>query len=128
MKLDGKPFVDLSKSQWNSLPTMKIVELVKGKRYPIEITRDRPRIGRRRPGVEARSRTRPDAALTAAAAKADVLVAVVGLTSDLEAEESPVEVPGLQGRRQDHARPAGRPDRPAPEGARPPASRWWWWR
>ena len=35
--------------------------------------------------------------LKAAAAQADVLVAVVGLTSDLEAEESPVEIPGFKG-------------------------------
>ncbi|CAN5782460.1 glycoside hydrolase family 3 C-terminal domain-containing protein [soil metagenome] len=96
MKLDGKPFVDLSKSQWNSLPTMKIVELVKGKRYPIEITAT----GHGSAGaglVWKRVSNTPDAALTAAAAKADVLVAVVGLTSDLEAEESPVEVPGFKG-------------------------------
>src|SRR5690606_12467548 len=31
------------------------------------------------------------------AANADVLVAVVGLTSDLEAEESPVAIPGFAG-------------------------------
>jgi len=96
MKLNGKPFVDLSKSMWNSLPTMKIVELVKGKRYPIEIVAT----GHGSAGaglVWKRVSNTPDAALTAAAAKADVLVAVVGLTSDLEAEESPVEVPGFKG-------------------------------
>jgi beta-glucosidase len=96
MKLEGKPFVDLSKSQWNSLPTMKIVELVKGKRYPIEIVAT----GHGSAGaglVWKRVSNTPDAALTSAVAKADVLVAVVGLTSDLEAEESPVEVPGFKG-------------------------------
>src|SRR5690606_41334990 len=39
----------------------------------------------------------PEADMRAAAADSDVLVAVVGLTSDLEAEEAPVEVPGLKG-------------------------------
>ena len=96
MMLNGKPFVDLSKSHWNSLPTMKTVELVKGRRYPIEITAT----GHGSAGaglVWKRVSNTPDAALAAAAAKADVLVAVVGLTSDLETEESPVEVPGFKG-------------------------------
>jgi beta-glucosidase len=39
----------------------------------------------------------PERDLKAAAANADVLVAVVGLTSDLEAEESPVQIPGFKG-------------------------------
>ncbi len=96
MTLNGKPFVDLSKSQWNSLPTMKMVELVKGRRYPIEI--DATGHGSAGAGlVWKRVSNTPDAALAAAAAKADILVAVVGLTSDLEAEESPVEVPGFKG-------------------------------
>ncbi|MEO7690442.1 MAG: glycoside hydrolase family 3 C-terminal domain-containing protein [Sphingomonas sp.] len=96
MILNGKPFVDLSKSQWNSLPTMKLIELVKGHRYPIEIRAT----GHGSSGaglVWKRVSNTPDATLAAAATKADVLVAVVGLTSDLEAEESPVEVPGFKG-------------------------------
>jgi len=96
MIFNGKPFVDLSKSQWNSLPTMKTVELVKGHRYPIEIRAT----GHGSAGaglVWKRVSNTPDATLAAAAAKADVLVAVVGLTSDLEAEESPVQVPGFKG-------------------------------
>jgi beta-glucosidase len=39
----------------------------------------------------------PEGDLRRAAATADVLVAVVGLTSDLEAEESPVQIPGFKG-------------------------------
>src|SRR5690606_12214735 len=39
----------------------------------------------------------PEADMRAAAADSDVLVAVVGLTSDLEAEEAPIEVPGFKG-------------------------------
>jgi beta-glucosidase len=51
---------------------------------------------RREPGLEAH-RHRSAAELKAAAAKADVLVAVVGLTSDMEAEEAPIEIPGFKG-------------------------------
>src|SRR5690606_20708616 len=39
----------------------------------------------------------PIAQMRTAAAASDVVVAVVGLTSDLEAEEAPVEVPGFKG-------------------------------
>jgi beta-glucosidase len=41
--------------------------------------------------------SRPEAELNAAAAKSDVIVAVVGLTSDLEGEESAVDLPGFKG-------------------------------
>jgi beta-glucosidase len=39
----------------------------------------------------------PEEDAKAAAARADVVVAVVGITSDLEGEESPVTLPGFQG-------------------------------
>ncbi|WP_044332732.1 glycoside hydrolase family 3 C-terminal domain-containing protein [Sphingomonas hengshuiensis] len=96
MKLEGKPFADLSKSGWGSLPTLKTIRLQKGHRYPIEITSESHGLS----GIDLvwkRVSTTPDADLKAAAAQADVLVAVVGLTSDLEAEESPVEIPGFKG-------------------------------
>ncbi|MEO9130404.1 MAG: glycoside hydrolase family 3 C-terminal domain-containing protein [Sphingomonas sp.] len=96
MKLDGKPFVDLSKSGWASLPTMKTVPLRKGHRYPIEVTSESHGLS----GINLvwkRISQDPDAGLKAAAAQADVLVAVVGLTSDLEAEESPIAIPGFKG-------------------------------
>ncbi|GAA0329812.1 glycoside hydrolase family 3 protein [Sphingomonas oligophenolica] len=96
MKLDGKPFADLSKSGWGSLPTLKTIHLRKGRRYPIEITSESHGLS----GIDLvwkRTGADPDGALRAAAAQADVLVAVVGLTSDLEAEESPVEIPGFKG-------------------------------
>ncbi len=96
MKLDGKPFADLKKSGWGSLPTMKTIKLEKGRRYPIEVTSEAHALS----GVDLvwkRVAEDPAAELKAAAAQADVLVAVVGLTSDLEAEESPVEIPGFKG-------------------------------
>lgn len=96
MRFEGKPFVDLSKAGWGSLPTMREVQLVQGKRYPIEIRTDEHVLS----GIDLvwkRISADPLAAMKAAAAKADVLVAVVGITSDLEAEESPVQIPGFKG-------------------------------
>ena len=96
MQLDGKPFVDLRKASWNSLPTMKTVHLEGGRRYPVKVTSE-ARILAGIGLVWKRVSQAPEADLRAAAAESDVLVAVVGLTSDLEAEEAPVEVPGFKG-------------------------------
>jgi beta-glucosidase len=96
LKLDGKPFADLRKAGWGSLPTLKTIKLEKGRKYPVEISSEAHALS----GVDLvwkRISTDPAADLRAAAAQADVLVAVVGLTSDLEAEESPVEIPGFKG-------------------------------
>lgn len=93
---DGKPFVDLTGSSWNSLPTMKTIALEKGKRYPIQVTMT----SHFNSGIDLvwkRVSTDADGDLARAATQADVLVAVVGLTSDLEAEETPVKVPGFSG-------------------------------
>ena len=96
MEFDGKPFVDLHGASWNSLPTMKTVRLEGGKAYPLKVTTE-ARILTGVGMVWKRVSERPEADLRAAAAEADVLVAVVGLTSDLEAEEAPIEVPGFKG-------------------------------
>ena len=97
MKFQGKPFVDLKDAPWGSLPTMRTVRLEKGKRYPVEVTGD-AHTGTVGVGlVWKRVSATPERDLRAAAANADVLVAVVGLTSDLEAEESPVQIPGFKG-------------------------------
>ncbi|MBO9560955.1 MAG: glycoside hydrolase family 3 C-terminal domain-containing protein [Caulobacter sp.] len=96
LKLDGKAFADLRKSGWGSLPTMKTIKLEKGRKYPIEITSEAHALS----GVDLvwkRVSEDPAGDLKTAAAQADVLVAVVGLTSDLEAEEAPVDVPGFKG-------------------------------
>ncbi|TGX55751.1 glycoside hydrolase family 3 protein [Sphingomonas gei] len=97
MRFAGKPFVDLKDAPWGSLPTMKTVRLKRGKRYPIVVSGD-AHTGTTGVGlVWKRITATPERDLRAAAAQADVLVAVVGLTSDLEAEESPVQVPGFKG-------------------------------
>lgn len=96
LKLDGKPFADLRKAGWGSLPTLKTIKLEKGRKFPVEIVSEAHALS----GVDLvwkRISTDPAADLKAAAAQADVLIAVVGLTSDLEAEESPVEIPGFKG-------------------------------
>ena len=96
MEFDGKPFVDLRGASWNSLPTMKTVRLEGGRRYPLRVTTE-ARILTGVGMVWKRVSETPEADLRAAADEADVLVAVVGLTSDLEAEEAPIEVPGFKG-------------------------------
>jgi len=96
MQFDGQPFVDLRGASWNSLPTMKTVRLEGGQRYPIRVTTE-ARILTGIGMVWKRVSEAPEADMRAAAADSDVLVAVVGLTSDLEAEEAPIEVPGFKG-------------------------------
>lgn len=96
LKLDGKPFADLRKSSWGSLPTLKTIALVKGRRYAIEVTSETHALS----GVDLiwkRISDDPSGDLRRAVSQAEVVVAVVGLTSDLEAEEAPVEVPGFKG-------------------------------
>ncbi|MGY1520323.1 glycoside hydrolase family 3 C-terminal domain-containing protein [Luteimonas sp. A482] len=96
MRFDGQPFVDLRGASWNSLPTMKTVRLEGGRRYPVTVTTE-ARILTGIGMVWKRVSDTPEADMRAAAADSDVLVAVVGLTSDLEAEEAPIEVPGFKG-------------------------------
>ena len=96
MSFDGKPFADLADTPWGSLDRFKAVHLVKGHRYPIQISADAH--GSARVGLSwKRVSDQPEAELKAAASKADVIVAVVGLTSDLEGEESPIDLPGFKG-------------------------------
>lgn len=93
LTFDGRLLADRSNARYNDLATLKTVTLVKGRRYPvlIEATGGNPDL------VWKRISTEPDEALKQAAANADVLVAVVGLTSDLEAEETGVDIPGFKG-------------------------------
>jgi len=95
LSFDGKPFVDVA-GAYGSLATFKDVTLEAGRRYPVTVTTD-AHIGGGVDLVWKRISANPDADLRAAARDADVLVAAVGLTSDLEAEETPVKVPGFEG-------------------------------
>ncbi|UAK23240.1 glycoside hydrolase family 3 C-terminal domain-containing protein [Sphingomonas nostoxanthinifaciens] len=96
LELDGKTFLDVSADRPSPLPTFKTITLQQGHRYRLRVVSSPRGFGGtdlvwKRVAVDA------DAELAAAARKADVLVAVVGLTSDLEAEETGVKVPGFEG-------------------------------
>ncbi|MES3084615.1 glycoside hydrolase family 3 C-terminal domain-containing protein [Sphingomonas faeni] len=91
LTLDGKMISDRRKARWNDLPGMTTLKLEGGRRYAIRAE------GSGIDLVWKRVSDAPSAELRRAAAAADVLVAVVGLTSDLEAEETGVTVPGFSG-------------------------------
>ena len=91
LTLDGKTISDRRKARWNDLPGMTTLKLEGGRRYAIRAE------GAGIDLVWKRVSEAPSVDLRRAAAAADVLVAVVGLTSDLEAEETGVSVPGFAG-------------------------------
>jgi len=96
VELNGKVVGKLKSSEWGGQPKLTEVTLAKGKRYPIRIVSE----GHGLSGVELRWKRithTPEADLDAAAAGADVIVAVVGLTSDLESEESKLKIDGFSG-------------------------------
>ncbi|MGH9530362.1 MAG: glycoside hydrolase family 3 C-terminal domain-containing protein, partial [Terriglobales bacterium] len=93
--LDGKVIVD-DPNGHSSRPVVSNVTLERGHRYALKIEYFQ---GRAR-GVKlvwSRSSSDPAADAVAAAKQADVVIAVVGITSDLEGEEMDVEVPGFKG-------------------------------
>ncbi len=93
--LDGKMIVEDRKSH-DSRPAVAEVALEKGHRYELKIEYLQ---GRAR-GVKlvwTRLSSDPVAEAVAAAKEADVVIAVVGITSNLEGEEMEVAVPGFKG-------------------------------
>ena len=93
--LDGKMIVDDPKSH-DPRPKFAELPLEKGHRYPLKIEYLQ---GRAR-GIKLVWRhlsPDPIADAVAAARQADAVIAVVGITSDLEGEEMEVEVPGFKG-------------------------------
>lgn len=96
LMLDGKVLARHRNQPWGTRSEMATLELRKGQRYPIRVTTDALLLA----GVEVswkRISAQPEADLRAAAAQADVIVAAVGLTSDLEGEEMKVELEGFSG-------------------------------
>jgi beta-glucosidase len=94
--LDGKPVAKLEQSAWGGLPKFETVTLEKGKRYPLRVTTEAHGLS----GADLlwqRVSDSADSEMKAAAANADAIVAVVGLTSSLEGEEMPVHVEGFSG-------------------------------
>ncbi|WP_372859430.1 glycoside hydrolase family 3 C-terminal domain-containing protein [Sphingobium lactosutens] len=95
MTFDGKAFVELGPDSFGASPKLQTVKLIAGQRYPISVTGQSRKMG----GLDLvwkRISDDPVADMQAAAEKADMIVAVVGLTSDMEAEESRVEIPGFK--------------------------------
>ena len=91
---DGKLIVDdftLHEPQ----PNLATVHLEKGHRYPIKLDYGQGGFGIRLVWLKAVANPIPDA--IALAKQADVAVAVVGITSQLEGEEMKVNVPGFEG-------------------------------
>jgi beta-glucosidase len=93
--LDGKKLVDTA-GGFPPPPSTVEVELEKGRRYAIRVEAVPSFFASARlvwmpplPDVEARA--------VAAASESDVVVAVVGITSDLEGEENGVDQPGFKG-------------------------------
>jgi beta-glucosidase len=98
LDVDGKPAVaETTPSHWGAPLKLVDVVLEKGHRYPVRL------------GVEAgmsaadpglfwkRISVQPDTDLRNGIAGADVVVAVVGLTSELEGEESELKIEGFSG-------------------------------
>jgi beta-glucosidase len=93
----GKPAVASDHySQWGEAPKLVEVELKKGERYPLHFEMEAG--GAAEPSFVWKRISRDEAGdLRRAVANADVVLAAVGLTSDLEGEEMPVKVDGFSG-------------------------------
>ena len=92
----GSPVTATAYSRWAEPLKLTEVQLVKGRRYPLRLQMEAGNSGQ--PGVfwkRIAATAMQDMAM--AAKQADVVVAVVGLTADLEGEEMPVKVEGFAG-------------------------------
>ena len=93
--IDGKEVLDITAARQRTAKTT-VVHLVAGQKYAVTIERDLSK----RSGLKfVWLRDVPNAAARAVAAAkhADVVIAVVGITSQLEGEEMDVNVPGFKG-------------------------------
>lgn len=90
----GQPLVTTSRG--GGLPVFGTVRLQAGQRYPLSVTSSGPR-GELGSLVWQRVSADPDSALAAASRDADVVVAVVGITSSLEGEEGSQDLAGFKG-------------------------------
>jgi beta-glucosidase len=92
--LDEKLIID--DGAWHGpMPTTVTMKLEKGHRYALKIEYGPAGVGTRLVWLPLLSDPFSDA--VAAAKQADVAIAVVGITSDLEGEEMKVDVPGFKG-------------------------------
>jgi beta-glucosidase len=97
LQVGGKPAVEASAySQWGDPLQLKTVPLEKGQRYALHFEAETGSTGV--PGLFwKRISSDADADLRRSTADADVVIAVVGLTSDLEGEEMAIKVEGFAG-------------------------------
>ncbi|TXI09872.1 MAG: glycoside hydrolase family 3 protein, partial [Novosphingobium sp.] len=97
IEIGGKPVITSDHySLWGEPPKYVEVELKKGERYPLHF--DIEGGGAAGPGLFWKRISRdPWGDMARGAAEADVLVAVVGLTADLEGEEMPLKIEGFDG-------------------------------
>jgi beta-glucosidase len=93
--LDGKLIVDTEKAG-PPQPGYAEVTLEKGHRYAITVDNS-PSLTREVRLLWARKNPNALAEAVAAARQADVVIAAVGITADLEGEESALEIPGFKG-------------------------------
>lgn len=92
--LDGQLIVDDALLH-DAIPTIKTVQLEKGHRYALKVEFLRGGFGTKL--VWLRLIADPTGEAIAAAQQADVSIAVVGITSQLEGEEMKVDLPGFKG-------------------------------
>lgn len=93
LMFDGKVLTPQHTTPWGTRPELKTVELQKHHRYPIRITS----ATRGADFAWKRVSSHPEEDFKAATSQADVIVAAVGLTSDLEGEEMKLEIEGFSG-------------------------------
>ena len=93
--LDGKPVVD-SARQAAGQPGFADVHLVQGQRYAL-IIESTPAFSRGVRLVWTRRDPQAPARALEAARHADLVIATLGITADLEGEESPLAIPGFKG-------------------------------
>jgi len=93
VRLNGKVIAKLDSIEWNARSDMRSIDLVKNKRYPLRVEAPSGFVDL----LWKRVSKDPGAALKAAAANADIVVAVIGITSDLEGEEMKIHVDGFSG-------------------------------
>ena len=96
LELDGRRLGGLGYFSYGDLPDLTTIPLEKGRRYRLRVVSE----GHGLTGAELlwkRVDAEWETRLRAAAAQADVIVAVVGLSSDLEGEEMKRQVEGFSG-------------------------------
>jgi beta-glucosidase len=93
--LDGKLIVD-GRQHGTSQPGFADLHLQRGHRYAIMVD-NAPSLSRSVRLVWVRKDRAAPARALAAARQADLIIATVGITADLEGEESPLAIPGFKG-------------------------------